>query len=352
MPVDLGVNGWLHFCMSSASVIDSLLLGKHKNTPDHILHTIIELESILAQIPDYARRHAIAINLAENEAHHESVISSRTNNKLNRLYKGTLSFLNANRTHISLSDTELSADQNTILSLGIKCHYKPKFDILKKQVELETLYDTLFNMHKQGTIHMNPNLKDLLRAEATKQRDFSNYNRTQTRSITRNILNNMNTAAHHTQPTNTLSPQLTPPTSTANLNNTTMLTPLHVYPPNPLPIPKNLLSTKSSTRTSSLKHIKLIDALSGRSNNVKCSITIDILQFIPYYRSNTITKLITKNNQGPRTPPLKKTNVIYQYKCSHGDCEHLNNTYIGMTTTTFSRRLTMHLASRGPKQHA
>ena len=27
-------------------------------------------------------------------------------------------------------------------------------------------------MHKQGTIHMNPNLKDLLHAEATKQRDF------------------------------------------------------------------------------------------------------------------------------------------------------------------------------------
>ena len=49
---------------------------------------------------------------------------------------------------------------------------------------------------------------------------------------------------------------------------------------------------------------------------------------------------------------IKKTNVIYQYKCSHGDCEHLNNTYIGMTTPTLSRRLTMHLASGGPKQHA
>ena len=36
----------------------------------------------------------------------------------------------------------------------------------------------------------------------------------------------------------------------------------------------------------------------------------------------------------------------------HGVCEHLNNTYIGMTTTTLSRRLTMHLASGGPKQHA
>ena len=42
------------------------------------------------------------------------------------------------------------------------------------------------------------------------------------------------------------------------------------------------------------------------SNNVECSNKIDTLQFIPYYRSNTITKLITKNNQGPLTPPLKK----------------------------------------------
>ena len=34
------------------------------------------------------------------------------------------------------------------------------------------------------------------------------------------------------------------------------------------------------------------------------------------------------------------------------DCAHQNNTYIGLTTTTLSRRLTMHLASGGPKQHA
>ena len=31
--------------------------------------------------------------------------------------------------------------------------------------------------------------------------------------------------------------------------------------------------------------------------------------------------------------------------------EHHNSTYIGQTITTLSRRLTMHLASGGPKQH-
>ena len=42
------------------------------------------------------------------------------------------------------------------------------------------------------------------------------------------------------------------------------------------------------------------------ANNVQCSNKSDTLKFIPYYRSNTITKLITGNNQGPPTPPLKK----------------------------------------------
>ena len=34
------------------------------------------------------------------------------------------------------------------------------------------------------------------------------------------------------------------------------------------------------------------------ANNVQCSNKSDTLKFIPYYRSNTITKLITRNNQG------------------------------------------------------
>ena len=85
---------------------------------------------------------------------------------------------------------------------------------------------------------------------------------------------------------------------------------------------------------------------------MQCTNPTEKIKFIPYYRSSTITSLITKNNQGPPTPTLKKTNVIYQYQCPHGDCEHHPSTYIGLTTTTLSRRLTMHLASGGPKQHA
>ena len=87
-------------------------------------------------------------------------------------------------------------------------------------------------------------------------------------------------------------------------------------------------------------------------NNTRCTNPTDRLQIITYYRSNTTTSAITKNNQFPSTTILKPTNVVYEYKCNKGDCELLNSSYIGMTTTTLSRRLTLHLAQGGPKHHA
>ena len=86
-------------------------------------------------------------------------------------------------------------------------------------------------------------------------------------------------------------------------------------------------------------------------NNVKCWNPKDSIQFTPYYRSNKITNLIIKNNLTPPTNTLKTTNLIYQFFCHEGDSELHNQTYIGLTTTTLSRRLTMHLSNGGPKQH-
>ena len=49
---------------------------------------------------------------------------------------------------------------------------------------------------------------------------------------------------------------------------------------------------------------------------------------------------------------LKSTNVVYEYKCKIGDCAHRrNSSYIGHTTTSLSRRMTMHLQSGGPMTH-
>ena len=60
------------------------------------------------------------------------------------------------------------------------------------------------------------------------------------------------------------------------------------------------------------------------------------------------TKARTKKNNH-----LQKTNVIYQYSCPEGGCRLLNrDKYIGATTTSLSRRLTMHLREGAIKKHA
>ena len=54
---------------------------------------------------------------------------------------------------------------------------------------------------------------------------------------------------------------------------------------------------------------------------------------------------IIRNNSSPSIGVLQKTNVIYKFKCPLGDCiSDNNNIYVGLTSTTLSRRLTMHLS--------
>ena len=51
------------------------------------------------------------------------------------------------------------------------------------------------------------------------------------------------------------------------------------------------------------------------------------------------------NNQNPEFSELQRTNVFYEFTYKTGDCERQNNSYISMTMTTLSRRLTMHNTS-------
>ena len=69
-----------------------------------------------------------------------------------------------------------------------------------------------------------------------------------------------------------------------------------------------------------------------------------------YYKTPRTSSLIMRNNQH-NTTTLQQTNVIYRFKCSTGDCATRNVYYIGHTTTSLSRRLTMHLQDGGPKTH-
>ena len=84
--------------------------------------------------------------------------------------------------------------------------------------------------------------------------------------------------------------------------------------------------------------------------NTQCVDNNHKLKLIIYYKSNTINQLVSKNNLTP-TASLKQSNIIYEYSCPHEDCALQKISYIGMTTTTLSRRLTMHLVQGGPKAH-
>ena len=86
--------------------------------------------------------------------------------------------------------------------------------------------------------------------------------------------------------------------------------------------------------------------------NVKCTLPNTRLQITIYYKNTKVGALIMRNNITEQKSDLKCTNVIYQFKCPYEDCQ-LRDTgdYIGMTTTTLSRRMTMHLQDGAPRQH-
>ena len=69
------------------------------------------------------------------------------------------------------------------------------------------------------------------------------------------------------------------------------------------------------------------------------------IKLIIYYNKFKTSNLVIRNNSSPSTGVLQKNNVIYQFKCLLGDCiSDNNNIYVGLTSTTLSRRITMHLS--------
>ena len=75
-------------------------------------------------------------------------------------------------------------------------------------------------------------------------------------------------------------------------------------------------------------------------NNTKCVDENSKQKVIFYYQNKRTHNLVLKNNTAPPPPPLQQCNVVYQFQCPlpHSKAEN----YIGCTTTTLSRRLTMH----------
>ena len=86
--------------------------------------------------------------------------------------------------------------------------------------------------------------------------------------------------------------------------------------------------------------------------NCKTKNANEKLKLAIYYQNPTTSSLILNNNPSRDRAPLKQKSVIYRYKCTQGECALLPNSgYIGLTTTSLSRRLTMHLQQGGPKTH-
>ena len=86
-------------------------------------------------------------------------------------------------------------------------------------------------------------------------------------------------------------------------------------------------------------------------NNVKPTNQDNKVDLRVYYKSRKVRDLIMKNNMKRDENKLKQTNVVYKFTCPHEDCRLRQADYIGLTRTTLSRRLTMHLREGAPQHH-
>ena len=89
-------------------------------------------------------------------------------------------------------------------------------------------------------------------------------------------------------------------------------------------------------------------------NHVSVKDRRDKLQLIIYYKSTKTKNLIMKNNLTPKVRDLARTNLIYDFHCTEGECAHLNRSevgYSGHTRCTLSKRLTFHLQEGAIKKH-
>ena len=86
-------------------------------------------------------------------------------------------------------------------------------------------------------------------------------------------------------------------------------------------------------------------------NNTSCVNEKDELKLIIYYKTSNVKRTFSRNNETSKLPKLQRSHLIYEYKCFYVKCGRLNNSYVGMTSTTLSRRLTVHLQGGAPLEH-
>ncbi len=67
-----------------------------------------------------------------------------------------------------------------------------------------------------------------------------------------------------------------------------------------------------------------------------------------YYR-NKASHFLLRNSPHRERGTTHKSHAVYKFTCKRRNCKVLPSTYIGMTTTKLSRRLTCHLTSGAPR---
>ena len=121
-------------------------------------------------ITDNALKESINATLDEQLDHYKRIIESRTQKKLCKLYGSWVPLPVPAEGFVNLSDVELSDSQKELLNLGLNFPYSRKFSRLEKEAELELLYQDICKLRQQNKITVNPDLREQLQAESTKNR--------------------------------------------------------------------------------------------------------------------------------------------------------------------------------------
>ena len=85
--------------------------------------------------------------------------------------------------YLKLTHHELSHEDEELLPLGTKFHYKKKFKSFVKKVVTEVLFESTLRIAEQNLIENHETLKPQILAESTRNRDYS-YSPVVTRTLT------------------------------------------------------------------------------------------------------------------------------------------------------------------------
>ena len=75
------------------------------------------------------------------------------------------------------------------------------------------------------------------------------------------------------------------------------------------------------------------------------------INLVIYNKNKKTSSLIMRNFPFQDNSLLKSTTVVYKFQCKTDDCTLQNNKYIGMTSTSVSRRVSMNLQMGTIKDH-